>query len=149
MRGDSWPFSIVQRVRFGDLDAMQHLNNVEFLRFFETARIAYISELFPEHSPASPDRGVFGFIFAECHIAYRAPAHYDEDVRTFVRVGETKRSSVKLDFVMRRDGDDRLLAEGWGTLVGYDYAAGESRPLPDALRDRLGRELGIGSGGDG
>jgi acyl-ACP thioesterase len=26
------PFAHVERVRFADLDAMQHLNNVEFLR---------------------------------------------------------------------------------------------------------------------
>jgi acyl-CoA thioesterase FadM len=57
-------FSMVQRVRFGDLDAMQHLNNVEFLRFFETARIEYITHLFPQHSPDQPQD--FGFIFAEC-----------------------------------------------------------------------------------
>ena len=36
-------FSMTQKVRFGDLDAMQHMNNVEFLRYFETARIEYIS----------------------------------------------------------------------------------------------------------
>ena len=28
----------VERVRFGDLDAMRHLNNVVFLRYFESAR---------------------------------------------------------------------------------------------------------------
>ena len=49
-----WPFSFVDRVRFGDLDAMRHLNNVEFLRFFETARIAYITELVPSR-PAEPE----------------------------------------------------------------------------------------------
>ena len=32
---------------FGDLDAMQHLNNVEFLRLVETARIAYTQALVP------------------------------------------------------------------------------------------------------
>ncbi len=77
---DGWPFSYLQRVRFGDLDAMRHLNNVEFLRYFETARIAYITRLFPDHSPAGQRE--FGFIFAECHIAYRSPGHYDEDVIT-------------------------------------------------------------------
>lgn len=41
-------FSIVQRVRFGDLDAMGHLNNVEFLRYFETARIAFMQQPIPE-----------------------------------------------------------------------------------------------------
>ena len=130
-------FSIVQRVRFGDLDAMQHMNNVEFLRFFETARIDYLRSLTPEHAPTS--RREFGFIFAECHIAYRSPAHFDEEIRTFIRPGELKRSSIRLDFEMRAEGDGRLVADGWGVLVGYDYEQGRARPIPDTLRERIGR----------
>ena len=64
-----------ERIRFGHLDAMRHLNNVEFLRFFETARIEYLREVIPEHDPADPDD--FGLIFAECHINYRAPGQYN------------------------------------------------------------------------
>ena len=126
---------MLQRVRFGDLDAMQHMNNVEFLRFFETARIAWIQQVMPEHAPTS--RQDFGFIFAECHIAYRSPAFFDEDLRTWIEPGEPKRSSVRLDFTMRAEGDGRLVAEGWGVLVGYDYAAGRPKPIPDHLRARL------------
>ena len=133
---------MVQRVRFGDLDAMQHMNNVEFLRFFETARIDYIREVLPEHVPTSGRQ--FGFIFAECHIAYRSPAHYDEQIRTWIRPAELRRSSVRLEFEMRTEHDDRLVAEGWGTLVGYDYAAGSAEPLPDAVRGRLEADLVTG-----
>lgn len=134
------PFTIVERVRFGDLDAMQHMNNVEFLRFFETARIAYLQSLSPDHVPTR--REEFGFIFAECHIAYRAPAFYDDEIETTIRPAEVRRSSLKLDFVMRVPAADRLVAEGYGVLVGYDYGAGESRPLPDSLRERLAAEVG-------
>ena len=74
-------FSMVQRVRFGDLDAMQHMNNVEYLRFFETARIDYLMGVVPEHNPGN--RQQFGFIFAECHIAYRSPAHFIDVFRTW------------------------------------------------------------------
>ncbi len=130
------PFSILQKVRFGDLDAMAHMNNVEFLRFFETARIAWIQAVMPDHAPTS--RQDFGFIFAECHIAYRSPAFFDETLRTWIEPGELRRSSVRLDFTMRAEGDGRLVAEGWGVLVGYDYAAGRPKPLPDDLRARLG-----------
>jgi len=132
---DEPPFSIVERVRFGDLDAMQHMNNVEFLRFFETARIAWLQALVPEHTPTR--REEFGFIFAECQIAYRAPAFFDDAIRTVIRPGEVRRSSVRLDFEMRVEQGDRLVAEGYGVLVGYDYVAGRSKPLPDALRARL------------
>jgi acyl-CoA thioester hydrolase len=132
---DRGGFSMVQRVRFGDLDAMQHMNNVEFLRFFETARIDFITELAPEHDPGHPDG--FGFIFAECHINYRAPAQYDDQIRTWIRPLELKRSSLRLGFEMRTEGDDRLVADGWGTLVGYDYAAGRAQPIPAAFRERV------------
>jgi acyl-CoA thioester hydrolase len=128
-------FSTVQRVRFGDLDAMQHMNNVEFLRFFETARIDYILQLSPEHAPT--ERRQFGFIFAECHIAYRAPAFFGDEIRTYIWPAELKRSSLKLAFEMCAESDGRVVADGWGTLVGYDYGAGESRPIPDVLRERI------------
>lgn len=132
---EDWPFSYVDRVRFGDLDAMRHLNNVAFLQFFESARIAYISRVAPSHDPANPDD--FGLIFAECHIAYRAPAFYDEEIRTAIRPAEVKRSSFRVEFRMTSERDGRLLADGWGALVGYDYAAGRATPLPDALEQAL------------
>ena len=44
----------LERVRFGDLDAMRHLNNVVFLRYFETARIAFMRDLFPSTTRRSP-----------------------------------------------------------------------------------------------
>jgi acyl-CoA thioester hydrolase len=128
-------FSYLERVRFGDLDAMQHLNNVEFLRYFETARIAFVEQVLPGRSPGDVDG--FGFIFAECHIAYRSPARYGEEIRTFVWPQELERSSVRLGFEMRAEGDGRLVADGWGTLVGYDYAAGGARPIPDPVREAL------------
>jgi acyl-CoA thioester hydrolase len=126
-------------VRFGDLDAMQHMNNVEYLRFFETARIEYLISVVPEHEPGS--RSSVGFIFAECHIAYRSPAHFRDDIRTWVWPSLLKRSSVRLGFEMRRESDGRLMAEGYGVLVGYDYHAEKAQPVPAELRQKLEREL--------
>src|SRR5687767_1011393 len=85
----------MERVRFGDLDAMRHLNNVVFLRYFESARISFIGDLMPEHDPAAPEGGGFGFIFAECHIHYRSPVHYDEEVAVVCTIGEVRRSAFE------------------------------------------------------
>lgn len=130
-----WPYAHVDKVRFGDLDAMRHVNNVAFLGFFEDARIQYISDLLG-NDPTT--RRGFGLIFAECRINYRAPAFYDEEIRTCIRAGEVRRSSARLEFAMFAVGDDRLLAEGYGTVVGYDYAAGRPMPLPESFKTALG-----------
>lgn len=126
------PFVHHERVRFGDLDAMRHLNNVVFLRYFESARIAYLRELDPGHDAANPGSGTFGFIFAECHINYRSPVQFDELLAIGCSVGEVRRSAFRIDF--RMTVEERLAAEGYGWLVGFDYGAQESRPLPGHLR---------------
>jgi acyl-CoA thioester hydrolase len=128
-------FVHVERVRFGDLDAMRHLNNVVFLRYFETARISYLRHLIPSHDPAHPESEGFGLIFAECHINYRSPVVYDEQVAIECSVSSVARSSFRVPFRMLVG--DRLAAEGYGVLVGYDYVEGHATPLPDELRSRL------------
>ena len=132
---DGWAYCHVDKVRFGDLDAMRHVNNVTFLAYFEDAHVQYLSQLIGD-DPTT--RRGFGLIFAECKIHYRAPAFYDEEIRTCVRPANIARSSVRIEFAMHGLRDERLLAEGYGTVVGYDYAAGRSMPLPDALRAALG-----------
>jgi acyl-CoA thioester hydrolase len=129
-----WAYCHVDRVRFGDLDAMRHVNNVSFLSYFEDARVQYLSQLLG-NDPTT--RRGFGLIFAECKINYRAPAFYDEELRTCVRPAEIARSSVKLEFAINAVTDERLLAEGYGTVVGYDYAAGRPMPLPDDFKAAL------------
>ena len=131
-------FVHVERVRFGDLDAMRHLNNVVFLRYFETARIAYLRHLIPGHTPADPESSGFGLIFAECQINYRAPVHYDEQVAIACSVADVRRSSFRVPFEM--SVDTRLAAEGYGVLVGFDYAGQSAMRLPDELRARLEEE---------
>jgi acyl-CoA thioester hydrolase len=125
----------IERVRFGDLDAMRHLNNVVFLRYFESARIAFIGELLPDHKPTVPEEDPTGMIFAECHINYRSPVHYDEELRVITTIGEIRRSSFQMTFQMRVG--DRLAADGYGWLVGFDYVTQKPAPLPDNLREVL------------
>jgi acyl-CoA thioester hydrolase len=133
-----------ERVRFGDLDAMRHLNNVVFLRYFETARIAYLREIVPSHDPAHPEEDAFGLIFAECHINYRSPVLFDEEVAVACSIGNVKRSSFRVEFEMRVGS--RLVAEGYGVLVGFDYASQAAAQLPDELRTTLEAEAGTPAG---
>jgi acyl-CoA thioester hydrolase len=140
---DDWPFSHLDQVRYGDLDTNRHLNNVAVHQFFESARVAYMRSLFPELDPLGRESEAFGMIFAETHVRFRSPGFYEDELRTHVRLEDLKRSSVRVAFKCVCEGDGRLVADGWGTLVGYDYDAGRAAPLPDYVAERLG-EAGRG-----
>ena len=127
-------YTHIERVRFGDLDANAHLNNVVFLRYFETARISFMRDLFPTHNPTDTAEHT-GLIFAECHINYRSPVHFDEEVAIECWIGEIRRSAFQMNF--RMAVGDRVPAEGYGWLVGFDYAKQEAARLPEQLREAL------------
>jgi len=131
-----WRFSFRDQIRYGDLDTNAHLNNVAYHQFFESARVAYLRELFPDIDPLAR-AGELGMIFAETHVRFASPGFYEEDVRVDVKPTELRRSSVRIAFQMVCEADERLLAEGWGTLVGYDYGANRSAPLPETMVERL------------
>ena len=124
-----------ERVRFGDLDANRHLNNVVYLRYFETARIAFMRTLWPAHDPTKVGGEQLGMIFAECHINYRAPVAFDEEVEVRCWIGEVRRSACEVRFEMHVG--ERLVAEGFGWLVGFDYATQRAARLPEGLREQL------------
>ena len=143
MSADGWRFSFRDRIRYGDLDTNAHLNNVAVHQFFESARVAYMRGLFPEIDPMGRAGG-FGMIFAETHVRFASPGFYEEDLRVDVKPDELRRSSVKIAFRMVCEGDGRLVAEGWGTLVGYDYEHGRAAPFPEPIARRLRAETAAG-----
>lgn len=134
------PFVFVDRVRFADLDARGHLNNVAFLQFFEAARLAFIRDLHPGHDPTVPTDE--DLIVARTEIDYRAPADFEEEIRTLVRAGEVERNKFTVLFEMRSAKDGRLLAEGSNVVVGYDYENGEAAHIAEPLYEALGSPSG-------
>ena len=130
-----WPFSHVDEVRFADLDTQGHLNNVAFLVFVESARVAYaiaVAESQPQDFGRSHD---FSFMVVEVKISYRSPGYLGELIETRLHPSAVGRSSFHMDFEMRVG--ERVLADGYSVLVAYDPTAGHSIEVPPWLRERL------------
>ena len=141
--GGGEPFVFEDRIRFSDLDARGHLNNVRFLIFFEAARNAFVRELHPDHDPTVPTPE--DLIVARAEIDYRSPGRYEEVVRTSVIAEDVDRRKFTLRFTMRAAGDDRVLAEGTNLLLGYDYDAEAPADIAEPLYAGL-RRLTAGNG---
>lgn len=41
----TWPFALADRVRFAELDPLNHVNNVAYLTWFENSRVAYFKHI--------------------------------------------------------------------------------------------------------
>lgn len=127
-------------VRYGDLDALGHLNNAKYLTYFEQARVRYWTEL--GLFAAGQSFSQIGVIVADIHIRYKAPVHWGAPIKVGVRASQIGSKSLTLDQCVVDGAGERVYAAGTVVLVAYDYAKQESIHVPDDWRERLERYEG-------
>jgi len=121
-----FPFVHREPVRFGDLDAMGHVNNAVYLTYIESARIAFLLDL-------GLVRGLDELGIVE--IDFRSPVRFGETVEIGVRAAGFGRKSFELEY--RLEVESRLAAEARSVCASYDYAKHEATTIPDTWRERL------------
>lgn len=120
-------------VRYGDLDALQHVNNAKYFTYMETARIKYCLEILGWNGLFSGS----GVIIAQATCDYKLPLVYGDSVTIYVRTSRIGTKSFDLEYLVVRDKDKAIAATGSTVQVTYDYDQNESVPVPTEWRERL------------
>lgn len=134
MPTDRYAVSVEIPVAWGDMDAYQHVNNVVYLRWFETARIAYFERLGIVERKESEG---YGPILARTEVDYRLPLTYPDTVRVEISVREVRKSSFTMAYRLWSEALGAEAAAGTSVIVMYDYRAGRSAPVDDRLRSAI------------
>jgi len=126
-------------VRWGDMDALGHVNNTLYFRYFEQVRIEWLERLgyatLPAEDPAQPSEGP---VIADAHCQFLIPVTYPAELLLQMSGGPPGRSSFDIHYELRDAADAaRLYSTGSTRLVWVDYRAGRSTPLPAVLREQL------------
>lgn len=129
-----FPLEVELPIQWGDMDALGHVNNVMFMRYMESGRIAYFEKVGLDRAL---DGKSVGPILARTTCDFLAPLHYPDRVRVGVRVSATGRSSFTMHYRIVSIGHQRLAARGEAVIVMFDYTAGKSEPLDEALKARI------------
>lgn len=124
-------------VRFRDCDAMGHVNNAVYLTYLEQARFAYWKA-----ADIGRLAGEVSYIIARVEIDFRSPAVTGELLDVAVAITGLGRASFKMAYEIR-GGGGRLVATAKSVQVAYDYAAGRTVPLPEAIKRRVREFEGI------
>ena len=121
-------------VRYGDTDALGHVNNATYLAYFEAARAGYYAAVAGRPFGTGPDALRHTFVIADARIVYRQPAFFGEPLVVEARVGWASRSSFGLEYRVLSEGGPiapaRLIADGETTQVMFDIGAGRPTRIP-------------------
>lgn len=134
---DGYTHKISMPVRFGDLDAMGHLNNAKYATYVEQARIEYVTDV-------CGFRGLWnelGMILARIEIDFKAPILYGDVVEIYTRCSRIGGKSFDLEYIVTRQAADQsepqVAATSRTVMVAFDYTTQQTMPVPEAWRTAM------------
>ena len=127
-------FEMVIPIRWGDMDAMGHVNNANYFRYLESLRIEWFRRI-----GCLPDADGVGPVIINAFCSFIRQLEYPGDVlaRHYLGTGAGAlgRSTIDTYATLERvDQPGVLHATGGATVVWTDFKAQKSVPIPDHYR---------------
>ncbi len=122
-----------QTVRWGDMDALGHVNNTAYFRYMEQARIEWLFALTEEGAGGYTAGSGPVIVNASCD--FLAPLVYPADLTVRMFLGDPGRTSIGSFYEIHAGG--RKYADGASRMVWIDVASARPVSLPAAITQRL------------
>lgn len=138
-----FPVIIELPVQWGDQDALGHVNNVVFFRWWESSRIAYAEKI----DLLGKDRsGRFGTVLASMTCDFRQQLVYPDTVLIGARIGRVGNSSIHIEHCLVSQKLNAVAAEAVSVMVSFDFENQASCPISSDIRAAIrnlepGREI--------
>ncbi len=124
---------LVIPIRWGDMDAMGHVNNTVYFRYMECVRLAWLHQL---RGPAELSAASFVIVNAFCNFLQQL--RYPGEVLARQFVANPGRSSFDTYVTLERTDEPGVpYATGGAKTVWLNIAQGRAEPMPDWLRSVL------------
>ncbi len=125
-------------VRWGDMDALGHVNNAAYMTYLESARIAFFERWgwrFPGEQAGVP-------VVVSQTFNYRKQVTYPARLEIGVRCAEVRHRSFMLAYGVFLEGDEIPVGDGWTVLAWVASGAARAVSVPDDLRRLLTQDDG-------
>ncbi len=120
-------------IRWGDMDAMGHVNNTVYFRYLEIVRVDWLESL-----GAAPNPQGEGPVIVNAFCNFYKQLEYPGEILAKHYVSTPGRSSFDTWITLERsDCPGEIHAAGGATTVWMDFPAQRSAPLPPWLRELL------------
>ncbi|MGB1235641.1 MAG: acyl-CoA thioesterase [Planktomarina sp.] len=124
-----WGFGMADVTRFGELDALGHINNTAYLKWLENLRVNYFREYKVADYSGQPPRLVLKSIAMD----YRKEMGLHEPYVVTGRTARMRTSSFTMEYAVW-SGD--LRATGSAVIVWLDHT-GQKHTIPDPVREKF------------
>ena len=115
-------------VQWGEMDALQHVNNVNYFRYFETVRIQYMMQT----SLLQGQQGV-GPVLAETECRYKRPVTFPDTLTLGCRVSAVQAHGFVQEYAIFSQAQQAITTLGSARIVVVDLSTGAKAALPESV----------------
>lgn len=124
---------VVVSVRWGDMDAFNHVNNAQYLRYLEEARVQWLAGI-----PGVSLTDRIAPVLVASNLNYRQPIEWPNEIVVELFVEKIGNSSLTMGHRMLSSADASVLySDGNVVMVWINTRTGQSVPLPEAIKAAL------------
>ncbi|MEO6883279.1 MAG: acyl-CoA thioesterase [Bacteroidia bacterium] len=125
------------QIRFKDVDQMGHVNNANYITYFEYARMDYFRALMGNNQKI--DWQNEGVIIAKVEMEYKHPIVLDDEIHCYTWVSKlgTKSFDMNCCIVKIENGKEIECASGMAILVCFNYTKQSSIPIPEKWKLKI------------
>ncbi|MBT1446182.1 acyl-CoA thioesterase [Shewanella sp. JM162201] len=117
-------------VAWGEMDALAHVNNVAYFRYFETARIAFFEKYYPLEQLY---RAGCGPVISENQARYKRAVTYPDTLSISVSVSKVHSDRFTLEYEIFSDNQQAVTTTGSSVAVMFDFRQQRKADMPEDL----------------
>ena len=123
-------------VSWGDLDALNHVNNMTYLRYMEDTRMVWFSSMGDDMGASDSAPAVVNI-----NINYRREIRYPSHLTVNLKISQASEKRVLHEYTIAdRDDPEVVYADAELTLVWVDYSSKLSVPVPARVRASINQQ---------
>ena len=122
-------------VRWGDMDAMAHVNNTVYFRYMEQTRISWFEALLPRGEAW----GTTGIVIANASCNFKKAINYPGTVEVKMFAGAPGGSSLPTFYELLVK--NQIHADGAATVVFIDMEKQKAVRIPETLRNLISKGI--------
>ena len=127
-------FVVDLNIEWGDMDALQHVNNIEYFKYFQVARIAYFEKI---NSDSVFGETPISLILASTQCKFIYPLAYPDSISVGVRVDAMADQYFTMQYAVVSHKHQRLAAIGDAKVVMFDYVNNKKASIPSEIRKTI------------
>lgn len=126
-------------VHWGDMDAMQHVNNIVYLKWIESTRLL----LFEQLMGGTAGQEYISPILAWSDIKYIAPVSYPDTVHVEFSVTDMEEDRIQGEARLYSKRHNKLVAISKSTTKAYNTTELKKAAIPSQWKKRLKEKFGF------